>query len=64
METLGIGRPSTYAQTISTLKNRKYIVYKDKKFTPTSQGKLTIEKLDNYFSEFISSDYSKEKKNN
>ncbi len=59
METLGIGRPSTYAQTIATISQRKYVVYKEKKFFPTDQGRLTIEKLDKYFAEFISSDYSK-----
>ncbi len=60
METLGIGRPSTYAQTISTLKQRKYVTFKEKKFFPTEQGKLTIEKLDKFFSEFVSSNYSKD----
>ena len=59
MESLGIGRPSTYAQTISTLKQRKYVKFKEKKFFPTDQGKLTIAKLDEFFNEFISTDYSK-----
>ena len=59
MEDLGIGRPSTYAQTILTLKNRKYVVLKEKKFFPTEQGILTINKLDKYFKNFIKSNYSK-----
>ncbi|MCK5732231.1 MAG: type I DNA topoisomerase, partial [Tenericutes bacterium] len=59
MEDLGIGRPSTYAQTILTIKNRKYVVLKDKKFQPTEQGTLTIEELDKYFQQFIKPDYSK-----
>ncbi len=59
METLGIGRPSTYAQTISTITQRKYVVFKEKKFFPTDQGRLTIEKLDKYFAEFVSANYSK-----
>ncbi|MGD9910587.1 MAG: type I DNA topoisomerase [Candidatus Izemoplasmatales bacterium] len=63
MEDLGIGRPSTYAQTILTLKNRKYITYTEKKFFPTEQGMMTIEKLDEFFSEFISSTYSKNMEN-
>ncbi|MFH5881588.1 type I DNA topoisomerase [Liberiplasma polymorphum] len=58
MEDLGIGRPSTYSQTISTLKTRKYVKLEDKKFTPTEQGMLTIEKLDEYFSRIISVDYT------
>jgi len=59
MEDLGVGRPSTYAQTIQTIKKRKYVDFKEKKFTPTEQGNLTIEKLDKYFHEFISPNYSR-----
>ncbi|TVP95106.1 MAG: type I DNA topoisomerase [Acholeplasmatales bacterium] len=58
MEELGIGRPSTYSQTVSTLKNRKYVAVEDKKFIPTEQGRLTIEKLDAYFSRIINVDYT------
>ncbi|XMB71814.1 type I DNA topoisomerase [Mycoplasmatota bacterium WC30] len=60
MEDLGIGRPSTYAQTILTIKNRKYVELKEKKFTPTEQGMLTIKKLDKYFHEFVSPNYSRD----
>lgn len=63
MEDLGIGRPSTYAQTIQTIKNRQYAEIKEKKFFPTEQGVLTIDNLDEYFNEFISSNYSKEMEN-
>ena len=59
MEELGIGRPSTYASTISTLKKRRYVKIDQKKFVPTDQGRLTIEKLDEFFHEFISTIYSK-----
>ena len=59
MEDLGIGRPSTYASTITILKKRKYVDYKKRKFFPTEQGKLTVEKLEKFFSEFISANYSK-----
>ncbi len=60
MEDLGIGRPSTYASTVSTLIKRKYVEVKEKKFIPTEQGSLTIEKLDEFFEEFVSADYSKQ----
>ncbi len=60
MEDLGIGRPSTYAQTIQILKTRRYVTLKEKRFVPTDQGKATIEKLDQYFHEFISPDYSRQ----
>lgn len=58
MEDLGIGRPSTYSQTITTIKTRKYVSVKDKKFSPTEQGTLTIEKLDEFFGQIISADYT------
>ncbi|MFP4286465.1 MAG: type I DNA topoisomerase [Candidatus Izemoplasmataceae bacterium] len=58
MEDLGIGRPSTYSQTIQTLKLRKYVKIEEKKFIPTEQGILTIEKLNEYFSRIISVDYT------
>lgn len=58
MEDLGIGRPSTYSQTITTLKTRKYVSVDDKKFVPTEQGTLTTEKLDEFFGQIISVDYT------
>ncbi len=59
MEDLGIGRPSTYASTISTIIKRKYVDFQERKFFPTEQGILTIDKLDEFFHEFISAHYSK-----
>jgi DNA topoisomerase-1 len=38
LEDKGIGRPSTYAQIIDTLKRRKYVSVDNKKFTPTEVG--------------------------
>jgi DNA topoisomerase-1 len=40
LERLGIGRPSTYATIISTLKNRWYATAKDRRFAPTPQGEI------------------------
>lgn len=64
MEELGIGRPSTYAQTMETLKNRGYVTLEDKKFKPTDQGILTSDKLAEFFSEFINVEYTAEMENN
>ncbi len=58
MEDLGIGRPSTYSQTVDTLKKRRYVSLSEKKFNPTEQGRLTIEKLEAYFKRIISVDYT------
>lgn len=58
METLGIGRPSTYAQIISTLKNRDYVELIEKRFKPTDQGKLTSEQLELFFAKIIDIEYT------
>ena len=58
MEELGIGRPSTYSSIIDTLKMRYYVRLENKSFIPTDQGKLTTEKLDQYFSEIINITYT------
>lgn len=57
LEKNGIGRPSTYAPTISTLYDRFYIErLENKKIGPTPVGKTTIEFLEKYFGDII--DYS------
>lgn len=42
LEELGIGRPSTYAPTISTIQQREYVVKGDRKGTPRQYGQLTL----------------------
>lgn len=44
LEALGIGRPSTYAQIISTIQDRGYVDYEDRRFRPTALGD-TVSKL-------------------
>ncbi len=44
LERLGIGRPSTYAQIISTLTAREYVKLEQRRFTPTELGE-TVEKI-------------------
>lgn len=58
MEELGIGRPSTYASTISTLTQRGYVVMKEKKLNPTEIGIETTDKLQEFFSDLINVKYT------
>lgn len=58
LESLGIGRPSTYAQIIQTLKNRDYVDIEEKRFKPTKQGRLTAEQLDLFFNKIINVEYT------
>lgn len=58
MEELGIGRPSTYAQTMSTIKDRGYVTIQDKKFVPTSVGFDVTDRLQEAFSNLINVEYT------
>ncbi len=58
MESLGIGRPSTYAKTMDTLKKRAYVTVTDKKFFPTEIGIETTDKLQEFFSNIINVEYT------
>ncbi len=58
MEELGIGRPSTYASTISTLKTRKYVTSEKGVFTPTPQGIETVRQLVEFFPPFMDTTYT------
>jgi DNA topoisomerase I len=58
MESLGIGRPSTYATIIQTLKNRAYVSLDQKRFVPSEQGRLTSKELDAFFHKIINVDYT------
>ena len=60
METLGIGRPSTYAKTMETIKDRDYVTIEDKKFIPTDIGFEITDKLQECFSDIINVKYTAE----
>ena len=58
MESLGIGRPSTYATIVGTIKDRGYVILKDKKFEPTEIGIETTDKLQEFFSGIVNVEYT------
>lgn len=58
MEELGIGRPSTYASTITTLTQRGYVTIVEKKLNPTEIGIATNDKLQEFFSDLINVKYT------
>ncbi len=49
MEEKGIGRPSTYASTLSTIIDREYTLLEDKHFAPTDLGSVVCDMLTNHF---------------
>ena len=53
MEELGIGRPSTYSPTISTILARGYVEKDGRYLVPTELGVLVTETLDEFFSDII-----------
>lgn len=60
MEELGIGRPSTYATIIDTIKSRDYVTLEEKKFKPTEMGIETTDKLQEFFSDLINTEYTRD----
>lgn len=58
LEKLGIGRPSTYATIIETIKARDYVIIQEKKFYPTNIGIEITDKLQEVFSEIVNVKYT------
>lgn len=60
LEELGIGRPSTYATIIDTIKSHDFVTLEEKKFKPTSIGIESTDKLQEKFSGIINTSYTSE----
>ena len=58
LEELGIGRPSTYATIMETIRQRDYVVMEEKRFKPTEMGIETTDRLQEYFSNIINVEYT------
>ena len=58
LEEYGIGRPSTYANIIATLKNREYVEIDSKRFFPTDIGRIVNGFLTDHFAQYVDYDFT------
>ncbi|MDB5550168.1 MAG: topoisomerase [Rhizobium sp.] len=58
MEELGIGRPSTYASTLATLRDRGYVTIDKRKLIPDAKGRIVTAFLENFFSRYVEFDFT------
>ncbi|WP_273187648.1 type I DNA topoisomerase, partial [Hyphomonas adhaerens] len=58
LEELGIGRPSTYASTLSTLEDRGYVRIENKSLVPEDKGRLVTAFLENFFQRYVEYDFT------
>ncbi|MDE0755060.1 MAG: DNA topoisomerase I [Woeseiaceae bacterium] len=58
LEEYGIGRPSTYANIIITLKNREYVEMDAKRFLPTDIARIVIGFLTEHFKQYVDYDFT------
>jgi DNA topoisomerase I len=58
MEELGIGRPSTYAAVLQTLRDREYVTLEKKRLVPSNKGRIVTIFLENYFEKYVEYDFT------
>ena len=58
LEEYGIGRPSTYASIISTLRNREYVEIESRRFFATDVGRVVNRFLTEFFSQYVDYDFT------
>jgi DNA topoisomerase-1 len=58
MEELGIGRPSTYASILQTLKDREYVTVDKNRFLPAESGRLVTAFLERFFERYVGYDFT------
>jgi DNA topoisomerase-1 len=58
LEEFGIGRPSTYASIISTLRNREYVDLESRRFTPTDIGRIVNRFLTEHFAQYVDYEFT------
>ncbi len=60
LERLGIGRPSTYANIIATIKNRGYVVKEGRALVPTDTGEVVSDFLVEHFRKYVDYGFTSE----
>ncbi len=58
LEELGIGRPSTYASILTTLRDRGYVTMDKNRFIPDSKGRIVTAFLENFFRRYVEYDFT------
>ncbi|ADZ70272.1 DNA topoisomerase I [Polymorphum gilvum SL003B-26A1] len=58
MEELGIGRPSTYASTLQTLRDRDYVAFDKKQLVPQDKGRIVTAFLESFFNRYVEYDFT------
>jgi DNA topoisomerase-1 len=58
LEELGIGRPSTYASILSTLRDRAYVRMDRQRFIPEDKGRLVTTFLNSFFKRYVAYDFT------
>ena len=58
LEELGIGRPSTYANIIAVLQERKYVKVEKLRFIPEDRGRIVTVFLENFFKKYVEYDFT------
>lgn len=58
MEELGIGRPSTYASTLATLRDRDYVTVDKKRLVPSDKGRIVTAFLESFFDRYVEYDFT------
>lgn len=58
MEELGIGRPSTYAAVLQTLRDRDYVRIEKKRLVPEDKGRIVIAFLEAFFRRYVEYDFT------
>jgi len=58
LEELEIGRPSTYASTLATLRERDYVTIDKRRLIPESKGRIVTAFLENFFNRYVEYDFT------